>query len=110
MILHEERLTSLPPLPAPLGYICDHFTNGEGSVTLYESPQVSAFGYTYCNDPVFTADQLLDAEIATAFEYCRTNNARIKAAECRDRAHRELEHLRQQFIAAVRETAATPIQ
>ena len=59
---------------------------------------------------MFTADQLLDAELAAAFEYCRTDKARAKAAECRDHARGELELLHQDFIAAVRDTAAAPNQ
>lgn len=59
---------------------------------------------------VFTADQLVDADVEAAFEFCRTDTAHAQAAECRRRAHRELEQLRQEFINAVSVTASLPIQ
>jgi hypothetical protein len=48
----------------------------------------------------FTADQLVDAELGAAFDFCRTDSAYAKAAECRLRAREQLELLRHEFVAA----------
>ncbi len=50
---------------------------------------------------VFSIDNLSDEMLQKAFEYCLTEDARAKARECRDRAIKEVEEVRHQFILAL---------
>ena len=48
---------------------------------------------------VFTADALTDEDLRRAYDYCLTEAARRKARECYGRALKEVEHVRDEFIA-----------
>ncbi|MUG99155.1 hypothetical protein F7734_45445 [Scytonema sp. UIC 10036] len=50
---------------------------------------------------VFSIDQLSDDALQKAFKYCQTEEARLKARECRDRAFKAVEQIRNDFISAL---------
>ncbi len=50
---------------------------------------------------VFPIDSLSDDMLQKAFEYCLTEEARVKARECRDRAIKAVEQVRDEFISAL---------
>jgi hypothetical protein len=50
---------------------------------------------------VFPVDDLTDDALHKAFDYCQTEEARAKARECRDRAIKVVEEIRNKFIAAL---------
>ncbi len=47
---------------------------------------------------MFTVDELTDEKLQKAFDYCLTQEARIKAKECCDRSQKMLEEVRDEFI------------
>jgi hypothetical protein len=49
---------------------------------------------------VFTADAMTDEALQSAFDYCLTEGARSKAIECRGRAMKLVERIRDEFISA----------
>jgi hypothetical protein len=50
---------------------------------------------------VFTVDDLDDARLSAALDYCLTEAARRKAIECRDRAVRQVQELKRAFVEAI---------
>jgi Polysaccharide pyruvyl transferase len=57
---------------------------------------------------VFAADELTDEALRQAFDYCLTEDARVKARECRARATSMVQEVRDEFISSLtrsRETA-----
>lgn len=50
---------------------------------------------------VFSVDNLTDEALQQAFDYCYTEEAREKARECRDRAVKLVEEVRDEFILAL---------
>ncbi len=50
---------------------------------------------------VFLIDSLSDEMLQKAFEYCLTEEARAKVRECRDRATKATEQVRDEFISAL---------
>jgi hypothetical protein len=50
---------------------------------------------------VFSVDSLTDEGLQQAFDYCYTEEAREKARECRDRAIKVVEQVRDEFILAL---------
>ena len=59
--------------------------------------QVETIGWSI----VFPIDSLSDELLEKAFDYCLTEDARAKARECRDRAIKGVEQVRDQFISAL---------
>ncbi len=49
----------------------------------------------------FSADCLSDEALEMAFEYCLTEEARAKARECRERAIKAVEEMRDEFLSAL---------
>ncbi|MBE8966022.1 polysaccharide pyruvyl transferase family protein [Nostocales cyanobacterium LEGE 12452] len=49
----------------------------------------------------FSIDNLLDEDLQKAFEYCLTEDARVKAGKCRDQAIKLVEEIRDEFISAL---------
>jgi hypothetical protein len=56
---------------------------------------------------VFHVDDLTDERLQGAFEYCLTEDARVKARECSERAIKTVEEVRDQFIAALSRPGAS---
>ncbi|MCC5652800.1 polysaccharide pyruvyl transferase family protein [Nostoc sp. XA013] len=52
-------------------------------------------------ETVFTVDNVSDEALQKAFDYCLTQEAREKAFDCRDRAIKVVEQVRDEFILAV---------
>jgi len=50
---------------------------------------------------VFSVDNLTDEVLQNAFDYCQTEEARLQARECRDRARNAVEQVRDEFISAL---------
>jgi hypothetical protein len=50
---------------------------------------------------VFTAESLEDKELQKAFDYCLTEDARVKAGECYKRAVRRVQEIRDEFISVL---------
>lgn len=50
---------------------------------------------------VFPIDSLSDEKLQQAFDYCQTEQARVEARECRDRAFKAVEEVRDKFIFAL---------
>jgi hypothetical protein len=50
---------------------------------------------------VFAADRNLDGALGQAFDYCLTEEARIKARECRERAKGMVREVRDKFISSL---------
>ena len=50
---------------------------------------------------VFSVEELTDAALQEALDFCLTEEARIKARECRDRASLLVEDIRRDFISAL---------
>ncbi|MDZ8024541.1 MAG: polysaccharide pyruvyl transferase family protein [Nostoc sp. DedQUE11] len=50
---------------------------------------------------VFNAENLTDEALQQAFDYCQTEAAREKARDCRDRAIKVVEQVRDEFISAL---------
>ena len=49
----------------------------------------------------FNVDNVTEEELQKALEYCLTEEARVRARECRDRARMLVEEVKQNFIAAL---------
>ena len=56
----------------------------------------------------YAADQLNDAELQHAFDYCLTGDARAKAIECGERARRMIAEMPGEFLAGVTNTSPVP--
>ncbi|AKG20961.1 hypothetical protein IJ00_06295 [Calothrix sp. 336/3] len=50
---------------------------------------------------VFKADEITDEALQQAFDYCLTEEARMKAKECSERATKMVQEIRDQFIRAL---------
>jgi hypothetical protein len=50
---------------------------------------------------VFAADRLTDEVLRHAFDYCLTEDARVKARECRGRTISMVQEVRDEFISSL---------
>ena len=58
----------------------------------------------------FVIDDLTEAKLSNAFDYCLTADARQQAAECCRRAQDAVEQVRAKFIATLRESYCGPLE
>jgi hypothetical protein len=56
---------------------------------------------------MFTANALTDETLQQAFDYCLTVDAKAKAKECRKRAVKKIQVVREEFITALSQRGET---